>query len=299
MSLAGTIFVHTNAKQILGAIVSAYSMKRNSLHADKFDVRIINASDFPFLKAREGQPFLRDGGTRIWLNEDLQSFTPLRFMPPKLMQYSGRAIVVDPDVFAVGDVYELLIRDMQGKAIMCKGRDNEKRYASSVMLLDCAKLTHWDCERGFDELFERRRDYMDWISLKLEPENSIGTFEEEWNHFDTLNERTKLLHNTKRRTQPWKTGLPIDFQPSEQARQAKLGLLKGIRRALTRPKHLKEKRYVGHPDENQTRFFFGLVKECMARGLITETMIREEMRLNHVRRDALQVIDSLDRQKVA
>ena len=40
--------------------------------------------------------------------EDLQSFTPLRFMPPQLMGYEGRAIVIDPDVFAVGDVYELL-----------------------------------------------------------------------------------------------------------------------------------------------------------------------------------------------
>ena len=298
MSIAGTVFVHTNDKQILGAIVSAYSMTRNSRHAGQFDVRIVNASDFPFLAAREGQPFLRDGRTRIWRNDDLQSFTPLRFMPPKLMSYAGRAVVVDPDVFAVGDIHELLTRDMQGKAILCKGRDNEKRYASSVMLLDCAKLTHWDCERDFGELFERRRDYMDWISLKLEPEGTIGTFEEEWNHFDTLNERTKLLHNTRRRTQPWKEGLPVDFQPSERARKSKSGLLNSIKRVLGGEKS-KEKRYTGHPDENQTRFFFGLVKECMEKGLVSEAMLREEMRRDHVRHDALELVRSLGRQKVA
>ena len=36
-----------------------------------------------------------------WRNDDLQSFTPLRFMPPQLMGYRGRAVVklslaVDP-----------------------------------------------------------------------------------------------------------------------------------------------------------------------------------------------------------
>ena len=56
--------------------------------------------------------------------EDLQSFTPLRFMPPQLMGYEGRAIVVDPDVFAVGDVHELLTRDMEGKAVMGRRRSH-------------------------------------------------------------------------------------------------------------------------------------------------------------------------------
>ena len=33
-----TVFIHTNHKQILGAIVSRYSMKRNSARPDAFDV---------------------------------------------------------------------------------------------------------------------------------------------------------------------------------------------------------------------------------------------------------------------
>jgi len=32
----------------------------------------------------------------------------------------GRAIVVDPDIYAVGDIRELLYLDMRGKAIMCQ-----------------------------------------------------------------------------------------------------------------------------------------------------------------------------------
>ena len=68
----------------------------------------------PNLSAREGQSFLRGGTSRIWHMADLQSFTPLRFLPPKLMNWQGRAVVTDPDVFAVGDVYELLQMDMLG-----------------------------------------------------------------------------------------------------------------------------------------------------------------------------------------
>src|SRR5690606_24125453 len=90
-----TVFIHTNHKQMLGALVSQYSLKRNSPNAEKFDVRIINTADHPFLAEKEGQEFLRDGGKRTWRMEDLQSFTPLRFMPPELMGYQGRAIVID------------------------------------------------------------------------------------------------------------------------------------------------------------------------------------------------------------
>lgn len=299
MARIGTVFIHTNEKQILGALVSAYSMRRNSAHADRFDVRIVNHKDFPFFAAREGQEFLREGGTRVWRNDDLQSFTPLRFMPPELAGYAGKAVVTDPDVFAVGDIFELLDRDMGGKAILCKARGGSKRFASSVMLLDCARLTHWKCEEQFAELFAFKRDYMDWISLKCEDEETIGTFEEEWNHFDTLNENTRLLHNTRRKTQPWKTGLPVDFQEAERKGKKPEGLLRRLARGLTGGGGPTEKTYVAHPDAQQERFFFGLVRECLDKGIVSEDLLREQMRLNHVRHDAFQVIERLDRPAAA
>ena len=215
-----TVFVHTNHKQRLGALVSRYSLRRNSLNAEKFDIQFIETRDFPCMQERQGQFYLRDGEMRSWLNDDLQSFTPLRFAPPQLMGYAGRAIVIDPDIFAVGDIWDLLERDMRGKAIMCRPKSGRKgrmgAFASSVMLLDCAKLTHWQFERDFGEMFEPgRRDYIDWISLKLEDPATIGRFENEWNDFDRLTANTRLLHNTKRKTQPWKTGLKIDYRPAD------------------------------------------------------------------------------------
>jgi hypothetical protein len=218
------VFIQTNHKQLIGALVAQYALRRNSRNNDKFDVRIIHTRDYPFLRVREGQLYLRDGTKRQWFNNDLQSFTPLRFMPPKLMGYTGRAVVIDPDVFAVGDIWELLSRDMAGKAILCRRRRFgalglvDSCLASSVMLLNCDSLTHWHCEKQFNELFQFEQDYTDWICLKPEPRETIGFLEEEWNDFDRLTEKTKLLHNTRRKTQPWKTGLPVDWTPTERFR---------------------------------------------------------------------------------
>ncbi len=285
------VFIQTNHRQMIGALVSEYSLRRNSAHNDKFDVRIMHHKDHPFFQAKEGEVYLRDGLKRRWRNDDLQSFTPLRFLPPELMGYSGRAVVIDPDVFAVGDIYDLLVRDMKGKAVVCRSRGGAKGLASSVMLLDCAKLTHWRCEAQFNEMFSFERDYMDWICLKLEPREAIGLFENRWNDFDTLTPDTKLLHNTKRWTQPWKTGLPVDFVPAEKTHRFQpLGWFRRVRRKLFGPSALLG-RYRRHRDPNQERFFFGLLRECMEQGVVSEALLHEEMERNHLRHDALQVLE--------
>ncbi len=285
------VFIQTNHRQMIGALVSEYSLRRNSAHNDKFDIRIMHHKDHPFFQAKEGEVYLRDGLKRRWRNDDLQSFTPLRFLPPELMGYSGRAVVIDPDVFAVGDIYDLLVRDMEGKAVVCRSRGGSKGLASSVMLLDCAKLTNWRCEEQFNEMFAFERDYMDWICLKLEPGEAIGLFENRWNDFDTLTADTKLLHNTKRWTQPWKTGLPVDFVPAEKTQRFQpLGWARRVRRKLFGPYALLG-RYRRHRDPNQERFFFGLLRECLEQGVVTEELLREEMERNHLRHDALQVLE--------
>jgi hypothetical protein len=290
-----TVFIHTNHKQMVGALVARYSLKRNSKNADKFDVKLIDTADHDFLEARDGQTYLRDGVERVWYFDDLQSFTPLRFMPPELMGYEGRAVIMDPDIFAAGDIWALLARDMEGAAIMCRPRSGikEKRghLATSVMLLECAKLTHWRCAEQFEEMFAFKRDYMDWISLRLEPRETIALFENEWNDFDRLTPGTKLLHNTRRRTQPWKTGLKVDYFPPEKpGGLAVLGRVHRLRRRLFGDYALMG-RYRAHPDQNQERFFFGLLRECVDQGIVTEDMLRAEMRRNHVRHDAFEVLD--------
>ncbi len=289
------VFIQANHKQWLGALISEYAFRRNSSHNDKFEIRFMHNRDFPCLQEREGQHYLRGGEMRVWLNDDLQSFTPLRFAPPQLMNYTGRALVVDPDVFAVGDVWDLLSRDMEGAAIMCRPKSGNKgrkgAMASSVMLLDCAKLTHWRLEENVNEMFTGQRDYMDWVSLRLEDPDTIGLFENEWNDFDRLTPATRMLHNTKRKTQPWKTGLKVDFRAADTFRLfPPKHWLRRARRALFGDYGLAG-RYKEHPDPNQERFFFSLVGECLEKGIITEQQLRDEMRQGHLRSDAFEVVE--------
>ena len=287
-----TVFIHTNEKQGLGALVSKHSFERFAGKDDAFDVKLIHTRDHPFLAAHEGRLYLRDGLKREWANDDLQSFTVLRFAPPSLMNFEGRSVVVDPDVFCVADPRALIERDMQGHAIMARKREGSKSeaWASSVMLLDNAKLRHWQVERQFEEMFLFKRDYMDWITLQSEPEGSIGLLEPHWNDFDRLTPETRMVHNTQRRTQPWKSGLKVDYRPPEKAGSLRPAhVLHRIRRALVGDYGLLG-RYKPHPDPNQERLFFALLKESLDLNIVTRGMIEEHMRLNHVRHDAFEIL---------
>lgn len=290
-------FIQTNHKQMVGALVAEYALRRFSLHADSFQTQIIDMRNYPWFAAREGQVYLRDGIKRVWLNDDLQSFTPTRFLPPELMGFQGRAVVIDPDVFFVSDVWDLFARDMQGKSILCRRRSGPKglidrMWASSVMVLDCAHLTHWRVEEQFNELFELKRDYQPWIGLRLEDQATLGPLEHEWNDFDRFTLQTRALHTTKRRTQPWKTGLPVDFRISERFR-----LFPPLAWVVRARRHLFGEygmmgHYKQHPDPAQQNLFFGLLKECIEQGIVSEEFLREEMAANHVRHDAFHVLDT-------
>lgn len=289
------VFIQTNHKQITGALVAEHALRRYSRHNDRFDVTIMDSRDYPFFAAREGQRYLRDGVEWQWLNDDLQSFTPTRFMPPELMGYQGRAVVIDPDIFAAADIWELLSRDMAGKAILCRMRSGpkgfiDKCWASSAMLLDCSRLTHWHVERQFNAMFDFELDYQPWICLKNEDPDSIGFFEKEWNDFDRFTLETRMLHTTRRKTQPWKTGLLVDWRLAERFRLfPPIGWLMRARRRLFGVYGLLG-HYTAHPDKNQEWFFLALLKECLEQGKMTEAFLRREMARNHVRHDILEAL---------
>jgi hypothetical protein len=279
------VFIHTNDKQVLGALVSAHSYRRNSRDPDAFEVRVLRAEDYPELQ-QQGRTFLRGGHERAWDPDDLQSFTPLRYAVPDLMGHHGLALVTDPDVFAVGDVGELFTRDLQGKAVWCRPRPGYDKItdplATSVMLLDCAKLPHWRFKEDIQALWDRRLDYLDWINLRREKLETIGLLEPEWNDFDHLTPRTKLLHNTKRRTQPWKSGLPVDFTLRE--RRGLMSLVMPIVR-------MAAPNYTRHPDRNQEAYFYALLAEGLDTASIAREQVEKEVRLGHVRPDSLELID--------
>jgi len=59
-----TVVIHTNDKQMLGALVSAHSFRRNSREPDSFDVRMLKTSEYPELN-KPGRSILRDGHERV------------------------------------------------------------------------------------------------------------------------------------------------------------------------------------------------------------------------------------------
>ena len=100
-----------------------------------------------------------------------------------------------------------------------------------------------------------------------------------------------MLHTTKRRTQPWKTGLPVDFRPAEVSQLfPPLTWARRARRKLFGEYGLLGK-YQPHPDPKQEQLFFGLVRKLLDNGTHSEEQLRTEMRRNHVRHDAFEVLD--------
>lgn len=282
-----TVFIHTNNQQYFGALVARHTLKRMANDPDGFDVKILRREDFPVFETFEGRKFLRAGGWRTWRNDDLQSFTPIRFAPPEVMAYQGRAVVIDPDIFAVGDIGQLLNMDMGDKAVLARprpGHNGRQDYmASSVMLMDCARLPHWKMQDQFEAMFAGELDYDDWITLASQPKGTVGALETVWNDFDNLTPETRLLHNTKRRTQPWKTGLPIDFTNRVPV----------IGKFLPNAGIRLPGKYKPHPDKRQEQLFYAFLRECVDAGDVSEEDIRGEMRANHLRHDSLDLIRSV------
>ena len=106
-----TVIIHTNDRQMVAALVSAHSLKSRSKSPHLFDVRLLRLEETPHLYKRDIiRPFVLWEGDApsVWRRRDLQSFAPLRRLVPALLGFQGRALVIDPDIFAIGDVYELL-----------------------------------------------------------------------------------------------------------------------------------------------------------------------------------------------
>ncbi|MBV8602312.1 MAG: hypothetical protein JO359_12175, partial [Candidatus Eremiobacteraeota bacterium] len=130
-----------------------------------------------------------------------------------------------------------------------------------------------------------------WLMLEDQPPETIGLFEDEWNHHDTLDECTKLLHNTEIETQPWKTGLRADWHEYAQPPRTAAAFLRAVARRVLKPR--AGMRYRPHPDPLQERYFFKLLLECIEEGSITTADLRAAIRRQHVRRDAFACLASL------
>ncbi len=307
-----TVFIHTSSHEILSAKVAEFSHLFFAKNPDEFNIKVVRIEDYPNFTRHHGETIIRFGKEAAWYKDVPQSFLPLRFIVPQLMQFEGRAVLTDPDIFAVSDIWELLEKDMQGKSILSRRFGNRiGDFNSSVMLLDCEKLSHWKWDEMIESIFRKEVDFQDLITLRIEPEGTIGELEEEWNHYDQLNEKTKLLHNTRQITQPWKTGLPFkqDNMNNYHKKKDKNAIEKiiaskgkGKRKLLSAIKNTliysEPLLYKKNPDPRQEKFFLSLLKEALKEGFIGENIVKSEIRLGHIRRDIFRVLKLVDESPV-
>lgn len=271
------IFICTNDNQSIGAKVSKQSILNRSSFQHS-DIEIINESEFPELKRFFSLPYKRKGKMIEHEKNDMQSFTLLRFIIPQLMNYHGRALVIDPDIFLVRDGLEQLLDfSMDNYSIYARKGSSKGSWGSSVMLLNCSKLDHWNLSDFIDLLHAGALDYDDLINLKSE-ERKIGILETKWNEFDAIKENTILLHTTEKITQPWRVGLELNSLITPLFHiipRAPIYKLFGKNLTIGRD----------HPHKSVTRFFFKELSNCLAEGVIERHEIDHAIDSNFLRSD--------------
>ena len=171
------------------------------------------------------------------------------------------------------------------------------------MLLDCKKLRHWQWEEQIEAIFNKHLDYRDWIYLKNEDQTTIGNLGQEWNHFDKLDASTKLLHTTRRITQPWKAGLPIDFNTTTSSLNPRGVFMKTFHSVLNyiglqlnninKISHQGHTEFQPHPDRDLEQFIMSLIRDAMRTDAISRDFILKEIHNKNIREDMLKVIEEI------
>ncbi len=199
MSSAHRIFIGYDPDQAV-----AYDVLVDSLHrhtSEPLDVRPIDAAQLPEFH-RAGDPLAST------------PFTYTRFLVPWLCDYTGTALFMDSDMLALGDVSALFRLPMDGLALRVRQHDYSpsatvkmggkvqtqypRKNWSSLMLMDCARLTAWT-----KDAVETRSGA--WLHrFETIPDEQIGDLPEAWNVLDHISGPTELLHYTS--GGPWLAG---------------------------------------------------------------------------------------------
>ena len=136
----------------------------------------------------------------------------------------------------------------------CRGRattDQPDYIATSVMLLDCARLTHWQFDKDLDDLFAHRFDYVDWIELKREDRSTIGVARTRMERF--------------RPPDPADQAAPHDqaADPAVEDRACRSTIRCARRGPFDFLRRLTTRRYAPHPDRNQEAYVYALLAEMV------------------------------------
>lgn len=178
-------------------------------------------------------------------------FSFFRFAIPEKCGYTGKAIYLDADMIVLSDLAELFNTDMGGKGVLSKPVPHIKGWDTSVMLLDCEKLKHWDIQRWVKLINAGAIPYKQTIVGGEGAPNhrDFGDLDSNWNCWDVCDANTKLIHFTRVGTQPWKVP--------------------------------------GHPFAS---VFFKELKAALEAGYISRDLVKKEIEASHLYTDLLKDI---------
>lgn len=134
-------------------------------------------------------------------------FTYTRFLVPHLVGFSGVALFMDSDMLCLADLCELFhlgVGDYALRVVKQEQRSTDgvkmdgrvqrsypRKNWSSLMLMDCQRLTAW----SFEEVLRRPARWLH--RFEPIPDELLGDLPREWNVLDRHDERTKLIHYTE------------------------------------------------------------------------------------------------------
>ncbi len=184
MSDALKVWIGTEPAQRVAQLVLEFSLKRHS--SQPLEIKTLEALDL---------------GCE---NQFFTGFSIYRFHVPKAMGYLGRAVVMDVDIVNMHDIAHLFALPMTSAAMA--RRHGPMKFATSVMLLDCEKLKHWDVNAWAPVLSKNKMRYHAtmWGRKGGYSTPDLTELDPSWNQLDQAPEGVKQIHYTNLGRQPWK-----------------------------------------------------------------------------------------------
>lgn len=131
----------------------------------------------------------------------LTPFTYTRYLTPWLMGFKGKAIFLDADIVARGDIAELMLEAQGDHAVWCVKHEAKFEWPS-VMVFDCAHEANKVLTPQYVQENYKQLPTFSWLGGR--DSDLIGSLPHEWNHlvmYDEPSLEAKLIHFT--------AGIPI------------------------------------------------------------------------------------------
>ncbi len=266
------VFIGSGEASLLERKVLVHSLRKNSRR--ELDIWVMNGTHNAL--ERNDDPPIPAGLPLHLKYRSLTEFSLFRYMIPQWCNHEGRAIYLDSDMIALGDIGELFDAPMGDYDVLCKRAYKENEWGTSVLLIDCSRA-RWDLEETYRQIDAGLFDYYEFS--RFDPKYlqhhplKVGELDPNWNVFDYHDAQTKLIHYTDLLTQPWKfPGHPYGelwFQYLREAQEAGLicdwDIRKSILRAYVRP-DIQQGNWPGTPI-TKVKTFMWQVKQRVARHL--------------------------------